>query len=453
MKKIFLLLAASLICLTTISAQVSQEDADQIVIDRMSNETSDFTIYAKDGVQTTFEVITASGETLELNYPCWVYYVNFADETNGKYLIVKENNGNLLEVNAKNDEGPEGVESWRVIGDVGYPIEIPFIEYSLSGTSCQWVNLNYDETVIIINNIEELENYIDCTDYPEIDFSQYTLLLASGTTDYDIFNITKNVQQLSYSEYKLYAEISLYEVETIKEWTIALMVNKLNEENIMELNVTYTIFEEVYHYPTIVPNKTWYIEHGFTCPEGLEIGCPCYLGAETITIGNFHFFNDKKYYELITDSPDQPEQYVVTYVGEDNGRVVFYVEDCDKEYLLYDYNLNVSDVVFLVDPRFPFLWFNPENPCEFTEEEELGLFFKGTVTNIDVIEYDGVPRKRLKVKHLYMDMYDYWIEGIGNIQGITWPTQIDKPGFHQLIDCYESGELIFENEDPFCWFY
>jgi len=118
MKKIFLLLAASLICLTTISAQVSQEEADQIVIDRMSDETSDFTIYAKDGVQTTFEVITATGETLELNYPCWVYYVNFADETNGKYLIVKESNGNLLEVNAKND----GLEGWRTVPNINHSV-------------------------------------------------------------------------------------------------------------------------------------------------------------------------------------------------------------------------------------------------------------------------------------------------------------------------------------------
>jgi hypothetical protein len=63
-------------------------------------------------------------------------------------------------------------------------IEIPFTEYSLIGTSCQWSNLGYDGKLIVINSNAELENYVICTDgaFPEIDFSKNTLLLASGCT-------------------------------------------------------------------------------------------------------------------------------------------------------------------------------------------------------------------------------------------------------------------------------
>ncbi|MDR0763074.1 MAG: hypothetical protein LBF01_01070, partial [Bacteroidales bacterium] len=39
------------------------------------------------------------------------------------------------------------------------PIEIPFTEYSLAETSCQWINLDYDNKIIVINSNEELENY------------------------------------------------------------------------------------------------------------------------------------------------------------------------------------------------------------------------------------------------------------------------------------------------------
>jgi hypothetical protein len=44
-----------------------------------------------------------------------VYYVNFTGTQNGKYLIVKENNGNLLEINTKNDNGPNNLTTWIVV--------------------------------------------------------------------------------------------------------------------------------------------------------------------------------------------------------------------------------------------------------------------------------------------------------------------------------------------------
>ena len=104
-----------LISLFSLSAQITQTDADSIVKKRMSNETLDFTIFAKEDVQTGFEIATSTGEILELDYPCWVYYVNFIDVTNGKYLIVKESNGNLLEINTKNDTIPNGLEEWKLV--------------------------------------------------------------------------------------------------------------------------------------------------------------------------------------------------------------------------------------------------------------------------------------------------------------------------------------------------
>ena len=118
-----------------------------------------------------------------------------------------------------------------------YPIEIPFTKYLLTSTFCQWVNLHYEDKIIIINSEEELTNYISCSDenYPEIDFSTHTLLLASGTTPNGIVEISNRLLQLSTNGYKLDVEILLNETEMLGYWITALIINKLNEEIDTEL--------------------------------------------------------------------------------------------------------------------------------------------------------------------------------------------------------------------------
>jgi len=68
------------------------------------------------------------------------------------------------------------------IPEMVYPIDISYTEYSLLDTDCQWINLPYDEKVIVINSSEELEQYISCTggSYLPVNFSKHSLFLASG---------------------------------------------------------------------------------------------------------------------------------------------------------------------------------------------------------------------------------------------------------------------------------
>jgi hypothetical protein len=120
-----------------------------------------------------------------------------------------------------------------------YPINISFTEYSLA-ENCQWTNLAYDNTVIIINSDEILKQYVACTGggYPEIDFSENSLLLASGATSSNISKITvNNLQQLSRNEYELNMEILLGNATVVEEWTVALIVEKVSEESHIKLNV------------------------------------------------------------------------------------------------------------------------------------------------------------------------------------------------------------------------
>ena len=148
MKKILLLLVAPFIFFTAQSETVTQEEADNIVLERLSQETRQYTIYAKDGVQQKMTVTTANGEIIEVNYKFWVYYISYINNA-GQYIFVKQSNGNVLEVNVTSDATPKDLAEWRiVIGDGEKKITVSLMErddYSI-----------FDKTVILYEN----ENYL-----------------------------------------------------------------------------------------------------------------------------------------------------------------------------------------------------------------------------------------------------------------------------------------------------
>ena len=240
MKKILFTLALPLVFLSTLPAQVTQNEADTIVLNRIGEMEHCDILYAIETLQTEGTTITTSpGETLELDYSCWVYFMNFAGETNNKYLIVKENNGNLLEINTTNDGGPENLAAWRVV-----PREVLFEDYSLNGTSCQWKKFqgNYtDFELIIINSNEELESYVNCTEgstFPEIDFSIYTLLLARGVELYFVRPNYTNLQQLSAQGYVMKVNLRPNLISVITYWQVPIIIDKINSSAAIELIVT-----------------------------------------------------------------------------------------------------------------------------------------------------------------------------------------------------------------------
>ncbi|MCL2131861.1 MAG: hypothetical protein FWH36_05355 [Lentimicrobiaceae bacterium] len=167
------------------NAQVRQSEADSIVLQRLSTDTRQHTILAKRDLQNGLSITTAMGEILELDYSCWAYYVGYIEGTDSKanrYLVVKEDNGSLLEVKTKNNAVPDDLAKWRGVK----LIDIPITEYSLESSSCQWADFASD-TVIVINSDAELVNYLTCTDYPAVDFNLYSLLLVRGNTNYGNF--------------------------------------------------------------------------------------------------------------------------------------------------------------------------------------------------------------------------------------------------------------------------
>jgi len=112
--KTILLIIVQTFFFTALSAQTTQEQADKIVLERMSSETQSYTVYAKEDVQKEMIITTATEEMLELDYSSWIYYIRYG-ANQGRYLIVNESNGNLLEVDAKSGAEPENLAEWREI--------------------------------------------------------------------------------------------------------------------------------------------------------------------------------------------------------------------------------------------------------------------------------------------------------------------------------------------------
>ena len=118
-----------------------------------------------------------------------------------------------------------------------YPKEISFIDCSLeyNDCRCEFSSFNRDYCAIINSN-EELKNYFECypDTYPEIEFSEYTLLLARGTA----ITVLKErqLQQISKNEYSLNVGI-IYSLVYDLPWVIVLKVPKLSENATVKLNV------------------------------------------------------------------------------------------------------------------------------------------------------------------------------------------------------------------------
>jgi len=153
MKKTLLFITLLLVFSLNLSAQfnyTSKDKANAIVWQHMINETEEFIVYAKNSVQPTGTITTSSGEVIKFDYSCWIYYVNYPLTNNSKYLIVKEAKWNLLEINAKNDEGPSNLQDWKVIPikicDVGNPL-----------TDLPWM----EEVIKSLQNVTNSTHYID----------------------------------------------------------------------------------------------------------------------------------------------------------------------------------------------------------------------------------------------------------------------------------------------------
>ena len=93
MKKLILFITA-IFAFLSVEAQITQFQSDSIVLQRMSEEIRQHTIHAKNHVQTEYTITTSQNEILELDYSCWVYFVNFIEQGNRTFVFVAKDERN-----------------------------------------------------------------------------------------------------------------------------------------------------------------------------------------------------------------------------------------------------------------------------------------------------------------------------------------------------------------------
>ena len=121
------------------------------------------------------------------------------------------------------------------------PTDITYKEYTLYGSSCDW-NLPDDyNNVIVVDSDEELARYIvseSGENYPTVDFSKYTMIIAHGYSLKSISNKQiESFQRVSATEIALNVAIYRNGVEVVEPWTIALLVDKWDRLYNIVLNV------------------------------------------------------------------------------------------------------------------------------------------------------------------------------------------------------------------------
>lgn len=117
---------------------------------------------------------------------------------------------------------------------------IAFTEFSFVGYSdLEFLNYEGSGNVVFVNSNEELKKLSASTEYPSIDFSNYTLALISGTTTSGITTKTlTNVQRLSANKYKFDVKITLNAACVMQRWKIAVLISKASNNCKGEVNVT-----------------------------------------------------------------------------------------------------------------------------------------------------------------------------------------------------------------------
>ncbi|MCL2131940.1 MAG: T9SS type A sorting domain-containing protein [Lentimicrobiaceae bacterium] len=106
----------------TLSAQVARTQADTIVKAYLQSENADCSslyvhIDAPDAEGV--DITTSNDEAFKAKYACWAYYLNESELSQCRYLFVKADDGNLLEVVAVGDLGQSDLTQWEKVDEVG----------------------------------------------------------------------------------------------------------------------------------------------------------------------------------------------------------------------------------------------------------------------------------------------------------------------------------------------
>lgn len=188
---------------------------------------------------------------------------------------------------------------------------------------------------------------------------------------------------------------------------------------IMFFNIAYA--QKVF--PALGDNPEWNVQRSIN---------PSMPGP--VFILNYHLENDtiinQKTYTIVSRTGNQETGNLIELVGfirTDSKKVFFKKSAEGKEYLLYDFGLQVDGKVY----------------CPYYELDSAQYH----VLAVDSVELNGVKHLRLKVRpeDYYIDgpFMMYWIEGIGNLENPFYQEVFGRSGLSDKVRCVstDAGQL------------
>jgi len=142
-KKCVLLAFLGLTLNITLMSQTTKEQADEIVISYLQSElTHPYMLYfyinnPNDG---DIEITTTKDEKVKIKYICWAYFVKESLRDGCRYLFVKEDNSNLMEIISYGDSGPEDLSLWMPIS-VGISVNLEHSIFPYPNPVTDWITI------------------------------------------------------------------------------------------------------------------------------------------------------------------------------------------------------------------------------------------------------------------------------------------------------------------------
>ena len=174
-------------------------------------------------------------------------------------------------------------------------------------------------------------------------------------------------------------------------------------------------------------NSSWAILNVGVCPK-----CP--VSTQYVYLEGDSIVADISYKKVFSCEDKLHEN--IKHEGlirEQDKKTFFIPANSETEYLLYDFSL--------------------EEGMEFELRncwtEELYAFLE--VKNIDLVEINGVLKKRMQINYRSSPYYegsvfDTWIEGVGSLKGIFTSCYIGFTGVSRTLLCHhQNDELIYKN--------
>ena len=213
--------------------------------DYVDGRASSFYIFAADGTGSRYVHYPEPDmepETLEFN---WTYDTESrklkltGDYKNEWSVTGYSNDYIVLDQISREGWNYRTILKRQAEGDV--PTVISYMEYTLSGTQCEWQLPLLNNNVIIVDSDEDLTKYITSENgdsYPYVDFTKYTMIIANGGTPQGISDvIIDSFQQITEAEYNLNIRVLMTMTDAPELWVKALLVDKWDRPSTVNLNV------------------------------------------------------------------------------------------------------------------------------------------------------------------------------------------------------------------------